>query len=276
MIHDFKTAQPLEFYKHFLKEHIRPDGRKLTTFRNTLLNIGSINTARGSSIVRLGHTMVICGIGAELAEPSPSSPNEGFFVPNVDLPASCSNKYRPGPPSDDAQILSQFISDTAKNSGMLDLEELCIAPKKLSWVIYADIHCVSHDGNLADAIIIALYSALQNAKLPTIKYVEETADVQVQEDVVFSLPLKDCPVSTTFALFQDDILLVDPTNEEEEISNGTMTIVVGNEGQLCMLHKPGGLVIKENQLKECIRRALVRHAEVVSLISTAVEQRPIR
>ena len=36
-----------------------------------------------------------------------------------------------------------------------------------------------------------------------------------------------------------DILLADPTNEEEEISSGSITIVVTSEGKLCMVHKPG-------------------------------------
>ena len=82
----------------------------------------------------------------------------------MELPASCSNKYRPGLPSDDAQILSQFVVDVAKkyvdvdftflnnfhniisqinwtmiknvlylifSSGILNLEDLCIAPKKV-------------------------------------------------------------------------------------------------------------------------------------------------
>jgi len=277
MLHDFKTAQPIEFYKHFLKENVRPDGRELLKFRDALLNIGSINTARGSALVRLGHTMVICGISAELAEPKATTPDKGFFVPNVDLPPSCSNKYRPGPPSDDAQILSQFVLDVATNSEVLKLENLCIATKKLAWVIYADIQCISHDGNLKDAIIAALYAALRNTKLPTVEYNEETADVQVKQDQLFQLPIQTCPVSSTFALFQDEILLADPTNEEEEISNGTITIVVNSEGKLCMVSKPGGAEMKEEKLKVCIRTALKRHAEVMSLVTTALcEDEPVR
>ena len=34
---------------------------------------------------------------------------------------------------------------------------------QLSWVIYADIQCISHGGNLSDAIIAALYAALENS-----------------------------------------------------------------------------------------------------------------
>ena len=35
-----------------------------------------------------------------------------FLVPNVELPALCSPEFRPGPPCDEAQVLSQFVADT--------------------------------------------------------------------------------------------------------------------------------------------------------------------
>ncbi|CAB4024313.1 exosome complex component RRP43-like, partial [Paramuricea clavata] len=64
MAADFKTAQPLEYYRKFLEENIRPDGRDLLQFRNTVINIGSIATAEGSSIVKLGNTTIVCGVKA--------------------------------------------------------------------------------------------------------------------------------------------------------------------------------------------------------------------
>ena len=39
---------------------------------------------------------------------------DAFFfqsVPNVDLPPLCSSRFRPGPPSEQAQVLSQFVAD---------------------------------------------------------------------------------------------------------------------------------------------------------------------
>lgn len=33
------------------------------------------------------------------------------LVPNVDLPPLCSSRFRPGPPSEQAQAASQFIAD---------------------------------------------------------------------------------------------------------------------------------------------------------------------
>ena len=36
----------------------------------------------------------------------------GFgLVPNIDLPALCSPKYKPGPPSDEAQVLSERLNN---------------------------------------------------------------------------------------------------------------------------------------------------------------------
>jgi len=196
MADDFKTAQPLEYYKHFLKENIRPDGRRLMEFRKTLLNIGTVNTAYGSAILKLGHTMVSCGITAELAEPSAERPNIGYFVPNVDLPPLCSPEFRPGPPDEKAQVLSQVLLDMVTNSGMLNLEDLCIKEKKLCWVLYADIMCMSHDGNLLDAAMIALRAALQNTRLPRIQMDDESNEVEHIPDNWFPLKLSSTPVST--------------------------------------------------------------------------------
>ncbi|KAK7818498.1 hypothetical protein U0070_013057 [Myodes glareolus] len=60
----FKTVEPLEYYRRFLKENCRPDGRELGEFRTTTVNIGSISTADGSALVKLGNTTVVCGVKA--------------------------------------------------------------------------------------------------------------------------------------------------------------------------------------------------------------------
>lgn len=40
---------------------------------------GSISTADGSSLVRLGDTTVVCGVKAEIAEPDLDAPEDGFL-----------------------------------------------------------------------------------------------------------------------------------------------------------------------------------------------------
>ncbi|OCT93084.1 hypothetical protein XELAEV_18016151mg [Xenopus laevis] len=73
-----KTVEPLEYYRRFLKEACRPDGRELTEFRTTTINVGSITTADGSALVKLGNCTVLCGVKAELAAPPADSPDKGY------------------------------------------------------------------------------------------------------------------------------------------------------------------------------------------------------
>ena len=51
------------------------------------------------------------------------------------------------------------------------------------------------------------------------------------------LLIRNTPVATTVALFDEAILLVDPSREEEDICEGSITVVVGNAGQLCSVYK---------------------------------------
>ena len=43
-----------------------------------MLTPGSISTANGSSLVRMGETTMVCGIKAEVAEPNIATPEHGF------------------------------------------------------------------------------------------------------------------------------------------------------------------------------------------------------
>ena len=98
-----------------------------------LINVGSISTANGSALVRMGNTTIVCGVKAEISEPELDRDGDGFFgilsslsqspsspiqkpfvlitciVPNLDLPAMCSPKFKPGPPAEEAQVLSDRL-----------------------------------------------------------------------------------------------------------------------------------------------------------------------
>jgi exosome complex component RRP43 len=79
----------------------------------------------------------------------------------VELPPLCSPKFCPGPPSDWAQVSSNFIAETLTNSGCVDLKDLCIAPEHLVWVLHCDLICLDYGGSVLDACVIALVAALR-------------------------------------------------------------------------------------------------------------------
>ncbi|XP_048454203.1 exosome complex component RRP43 isoform X2 [Rhincodon typus] len=254
----FKMVEPLEYYRKFLKENCRPDGRELGEFRTTTLNIGSITTADGSALVKLGNTTVVCGIKV-------------VRLPNVDLPPLCSSRFRPGPPGEQAQAASQFIFDVIENSQIIQKEDLCIEKGKLAWVVYCDMVCLDYDGNLLDACIIALLAALKNVQLPSVSISEETGLAVVNMNQKNQLNIRKHPVATSFAIFDDTIFIVDPTAEEETLASGMATIVTDEEDRLCAVHKPGGSGLSSEKLQDCIVRAQTRHREVHKLLTEVMK-----
>lgn len=267
----FKIAEPLEYHRSFLKENCRPDGRELSEFRTTTLNIGSISTADGSALVKVGNTTVICGIKAELANPAVEAPSKGYIVPNVDLPPLCSSRFRPGPPGEQAQAASQFIADAIESSGMIETEDLCIERGKLCWVLYCDMMCLDYDGNVLDACIIALLAALKNTQLPEVTINTETSTPEVNVDKRRGLHIHKHPVGASFCVFDDSILIVDPTAEEESLSTAHLTVVTDEEDRLCVVHKPGGTSLSAKKLQECISRATARQKEIQKLIDKVIQ-----
>merc|ERR1711963_655747 len=274
MADEIRTTQPKEFYRKYLEEGVRPDNRELGEFRSTVLDIGGkngscISTAEGSALVRLGNTIVICGIKGELAMPKADTPNEGFIVPNVELSPVCSPQFRPGPPSERAQVLSQFVANVVKNSQCIPLQNLCIKSGKMVWVLYADLICLDYDGNVADACILALTAALSNTVLPAVNINEESGATETDFKDERKLELACAPISTTLAIFDDSILLVDPTRQEEELSTGLVTVVTDGKN-ICSFEKPGGSPLKDDQMKTCLERAFQRHTEACSLIKHSI------
>ncbi|XP_037324352.2 exosome complex component RRP43 isoform X2 [Pungitius pungitius] len=266
----FKVAEPLEYHRSFLKENCRPDGRELSEFRTTTVNIGSISTADGSALVKVGNTTVICGIKAELTTPAVEAPGKGYIVPNVDLPPLCSSRFRPGPPGEQAQAASQFVADVIESSELMQTEDLCIERGKLCWVLYCDMMCLDYDGNVLDACIIALLAALKNTQLPEVTISKETSLPEVNFEERRGLNIRKHPVGTSFCVFDDSILIIDPTADEESLSTAHLTVVTDDEDRLCIVHKPGGTPLSGEKLQECINRATTRQREIQKLIDKVV------
>lgn len=143
-----------------------------------------------------------------MCTPKAEKPNEGFVIPNVELPPLCSSKFRPGPPSDQGQVLTKLIFDVIKHSDCVKLEELCITKEKLAWCLYADLICLDYDGALIDACVIALVAALKTVKLPQVEHDSVLDKKEVNEEERVPLNVYSIPVSTTFAVFEEYVLVL--------------------------------------------------------------------
>jgi exosome complex component RRP43 len=75
----FQRLHPKSYLERFIAESFRPDGREVTDWRDVSVHVGSISTADGSALARLGDTTIVCGVKAEIAEPDLEQPTEGFL-----------------------------------------------------------------------------------------------------------------------------------------------------------------------------------------------------
>ncbi|KAJ3305542.1 Exosome complex component RRP43 [Kappamyces sp. JEL0829] len=258
----FKQLQPVEYYRRFLSQGARPDGRRPQETRKIKINSEPIKRSAGSATVKIGNTIVICAIKAEVAEPLPKSPREGFFVPNIDLPALCSSKFKPGPPGELTQSISEQINQLFLSVPILNLSDLCIEPGQAVWTLFADMICLHYDGSIVDACLLALMASLRNTSLPTVEY---DGQVRIVDDALIPLKLSRIVVNTSFCIFDGEVL-IDPTDEEEELSSSQLSITIDHAGDLCGINKLGGEGIDEDALRSCIQLARERTAETIKVL----------
>lgn len=216
---------------------IRPDGRSSTTFRIPTCTTGSLTHCVGSAVVRLGDTAVVCGVQAEilLASTIPDAPRNAtdsetlaalnLLVPNVDLATGCSPAHLPGaggPPSTEAQTLSQRLLALLLSSKMVDLEDLRVkhtpkltetdeeaaAPQEQTiayWTLYISVHVLSLSGSrsLFDAAWAALMAALRSTRLPSAWWDTDLESVICSDQIseARSLNLRGQPIAATWAIF---------------------------------------------------------------------------
>ncbi|THV03522.1 hypothetical protein K435DRAFT_827094 [Dendrothele bispora CBS 962.96] len=260
----FQRLHPRTYLERFLAEGVRPDGRDLDEWRSIELNVGSISTANGSALVKLGQTTIVCGVKAEIAEPELDCEEEGFLVPNIDLPALCSPKFKPGPPSEEAQVLSERLNQTLFEgpSSIISRKSLCIEPGKAVWTLYIDATVINYDGNAFDAAVLAMVCALRNSTLPYATYNPETnrtictrPNTNPDKPAMHLKQLMDegnlkQPMAFSFGVVHYSspetdprpLILPDPTSFEEPLLETTLTVVLNSTGQLVNVEQIGASV----------------------------------
>ncbi|EIW79965.1 hypothetical protein CONPUDRAFT_166613 [Coniophora puteana RWD-64-598 SS2] len=266
----FQRLHPRSYLERYISEDVRPDGRGFEDWREVSVNVGSISTAHGSALVRMGDTRIVCGVKAEIAEPELDKPHEGFLVPNLDLPALCSPKFKPGPPAEEAQILSERLNEALVASGILPLESLAIHPGKAVWTIYIDAICLNFDGNAFDAALLAMVAALYNTRLPVATFDEDTGHTTCLRKETVPLELTCKPISTSFGMLDSLQVLSDPTSFEEPLMDTTVSVVVNEKGDLLAVNELGlGTMTTQKSgdlLKNCIEKSKLRVSNLVALI----------
>ena len=219
------------YIKKMVEEGKRVDGRKFDEMRKIEIKKGYLEKAEGSTLVKIGDTEVVVGVKMEIGEPFPDSPDEGVLMVGSELSPISSPEFETGPPSEDAIELARVVDRGVRESKTLDFKKLCIEEGEKVWRVCVDIQIINDDGNLIDASSIGAIAALSNTKIPKID-----GDKIDRSEFTGKLELKNIPIACTIVKINGK-LLIDPTFEEGNSTEGRITITSIDDGSLCAMQK---------------------------------------
>ncbi len=244
VVETIRKAQMVEL----LAKGRRVDERSPDEHRPLTIQTGVIQKANGSAIVTLGNTEVLAGVKVATGAPFPDTPDKGLLVVNAEILPLASPYAEPGPPSEEAIELARVVDRGVRESEMVDLTKLCIIEGKTVYTVFVDVNIMNVDGNLFDATSYAVVSALRTAKMK--KYAVENDKVVVKDDVV-PVPVEKTPVSVTMARI-GDVLVVDPSSEEEAAMDMRITITTDDDGNVCASQKGEASTITPAHVLEAV------------------------
>ena len=266
------------YLQKLAEQNKRSDGRKFSDYRPVSIEPGVISKAEGSARVKIGNTQVVAGIKMVMGEPYPDTPDAGVMTTAAELIPLASPDFEAGPPRGNAIELARVVDRGIRESNVIELEKLCLEPGEKIWVVFIDIHIIDYDGNLFDAASLAALAALYGARMPIerleeedrkayikklddfgIKPVEETVKNKAgDEETVMSyyIPMREPPMSCTSVKF-NDVVVVDPSLDEEEIAEARLTVSTDSNGSIRAMQKGlnGSFTLEE--IKKIIKDSLV-------------------
>ncbi|NIV44949.1 MAG: exosome complex protein Rrp42, partial [Gammaproteobacteria bacterium] len=240
----------------------RLDERGLTDYREVQVEIGVVEKAEGSARVRLGKTEVLVGIKIEIGEPFADVPNKGVLTVNAELVPLASPTFESGPPDENSIELARVVDRGIRESEAIDLEKLCIEPRKKVFIVFVDVYVLNYDGNLIDASALAALAALLNTKM--FNYEVKEGEVKIKPGYK-PLPIRNYPVAVTFAKINDK-LVVDPWLEEEQVMEARITMTFEKDEKICALQKGGNGYFTIQQILEAAQVARQKAAELRKLV----------
>ena len=265
-----------DFLIKLSSEGKRADGRKFDEFRNIKIEVNVVNKAEGSAKVTIGNTQVISGIKIDIGEPYPDSPDSGVMTTAAELIPMASPDFEAGPPRVDAIELARVVDRGIRESGIIEVDKLCIEPGEKVWIIFIDIHILDYDGNLFDAASLASLAALMTAKIPIDRLDEEDKIKFIKNRLIdiYAIPgidesiirednnkldlkkfLKEPPVSCTSVKF-NGVTVMDPSLDEEEIAEARLTVATDEKGDIRAMQKGLNGSFSVDEIKKVIKSSI--------------------
>ncbi len=238
----------------------RADGRELNEFRNIQIETNIISKAEGSARVKIGNTQVVVGIKMDVGEPYSDSPESGVMTTAAELIPLASPDFEAGPPREDAIELARVVDRGVRESGVIELDKLCIEPEEKVWIVFIDMHIIDYDGNLFDAASLAALAALLTATVPAERF-------ELGEN--YPLPLKEPPISCTSVKY-NNVVVMDASLDEEEIAEARLTVATDENGDIRAMQKGLSGSFDVEEIKKVIKSSVDNGKKIREILYKSV------
>ncbi|XP_026748168.2 exosome complex component RRP45-like [Galleria mellonella] len=274
----FLSSCEKNFIHRIISEGHRLDGRNYNESRNLQISFGS---EYGSCIVSLGETKVLAQVTCEVTQPKQIRPNEGILYINVEISPMAAPQFEANRQTDLTVYLNRLLEKCYKDSKCIDLESLCIVVEEKVWSLRVDIKVLNHAGNLVECASIAALTSLAHFKRPDVTRSGDSVIIHtlVEKDPIPTV-LYHYPVCLTFAIFQNNILLSDPSfieecvcasgTEEVNSSGGLLVVGMNQYRELCLLNLSGAALYDSSIVHKAIKSAADRCKEIVDTVKKTI------
>lgn len=201
--------------------------------------------------------------------PYTDRPFDGIFTITSELSPMVAPSFEFNRPTETEVLLSRLLEKTVRRSGALDTESLCLIAGQKCWSVRADLHVLSHDGNLIDAACLAVVAALRHFRKPDTSIEGEALTVYTAaEREPVPLSWLHSPFCVTFSFFGEggDTVLLDTTWLEEQLRVSSCTFSLNKHGEICQVSKLGGADIDAPVFVQCAQTALNKSKEFTDLL----------
>ncbi len=251
---------------HLLRSHLselasrdeRSDGRGRWEGRDYTLETGVLERAEGSAKVVIGDTIAYAGVKFQIMTPYPDRPDQGGLMTSAELRPVAGRHFEAGPPSPDSIEIGRVVDRGIRESGCIDVTDLCIIPGEKAWQVILDLFAISDDGNLFDAFALGAIAALKTAVLPAERF-------DVGEDR--PLPVNGTPIMCSYQKVGGRFVY-DATREEEVGGDERIHITLGEGDHVHSLQKGLKGIFTASEFAEIMDVAKARCAELREVVDS--------
>ena len=201
-----------------------------------------------------------------IVSPKKTKNSEGYYRFNVDFKHFQHDSEHSDLLQESRLEIVTLLEKVFLTSRAIDTTSLWISKGKLVWWINIEVSIINYDGNIIDALFLAVLQWLKTIKLPQVRAKDESV-VILTDKPWKNINVHHMPIPVTFYFIKDeDHVLIDPDAKEEKVWTCRNTIFMNVFGDIWGIHTLGALDLSFERLNACLTIAEEKAKELTKIM----------